>query len=727
MKSNAQEHFSKVDSLTTLAYDAWRFAQQFASLLEDHPLLVYDSALPFSPPQTRLYQHFIPNPTHGVTRTTKTWSPLLLRIPAHEKDDVRYVGISPDGSSIISADSGRELRIWDAITGTNRGDIQGTGLSRPVFCDKGTKIAAIRGGKEIVFWGSDTLRELSSIKIPDDKVFQCFAISADGKRVLAGSWASEGATKVREGHDGAIYLWEIENLTECTLRIEEKQAGVSAVCFSPDGSHFLSGTQRGDVRLWDKVGKEVLSNDGKPFHSEPRAVNQLAWSLDGKRFTASSAVSVRVWDAKTKEQLWNKPISIALTSLCFSPNNEWIACVGNLGKRLDILDAGSGNKVFQNPPQAPIQFAAFSQDSTKLILAKCGDGRPGRDVEVWDVDLVRTRPAATGVQPSNRTVAISPDGRLAAFQGDDTESSHWVRVVDTQTGQNVCESWREPLRAGVSHFVFSGDSSHLGTWGVGSKAVRLFNLKIHQELEPLSNEYQDHPKMIGFSRDGSKLVLATKYDNEVFDLSSTPRESIYHTGDPSSIYSYATLSPDGTRTVYTGQGKALIVEVATSKEHELESYTNRANPAFIFSPDGTLVMAAPQVECQSIEVWHTSDGRRAYDALPTWTDDMEMSKRPPTVFYSDDGTTIIARGATKVAAWEALTGRPKPVDDLREYTVEAGWVCTGFRCPAGEKRRITKLPEDGNWTLVAQRQNMLVFVSTPENELIFLHLQDSHT
>lgn len=39
-----------------LVYDATRFAGTFADSIEEHPLLVYYAALPFTPTSSRLYK-----------------------------------------------------------------------------------------------------------------------------------------------------------------------------------------------------------------------------------------------------------------------------------------------------------------------------------------------------------------------------------------------------------------------------------------------------------------------------------------------------------------------------------------------------------------------------------------------------------------------------------------------------------------------------------------------
>lgn len=49
---------SKHADLLQLVYDGHRFAQYFINTIEEHPLLLYASALPFTPVNTSIYKTF---------------------------------------------------------------------------------------------------------------------------------------------------------------------------------------------------------------------------------------------------------------------------------------------------------------------------------------------------------------------------------------------------------------------------------------------------------------------------------------------------------------------------------------------------------------------------------------------------------------------------------------------------------------------------------------------
>ncbi|KZP17443.1 hypothetical protein FIBSPDRAFT_957250 [Athelia psychrophila] len=99
-----------------LVHDAYRFTQYFANTIIEHPLLIYASALPFTPHDTIVYKTFhntkLPHVTSGID---PTWPPLLQVLLGHV-NSVRSVAFSPDGTKIVSgSDAIMFKRLLDTI------------------------------------------------------------------------------------------------------------------------------------------------------------------------------------------------------------------------------------------------------------------------------------------------------------------------------------------------------------------------------------------------------------------------------------------------------------------------------------------------------------------------------------------------------------------------------------------------------------------------------------
>ena len=83
----------------------------FANPIKEHPLLIYLTALPFTPVNTTLFQEFvkedIPRLVNGYQRM---WSPLLQVLSGHT-GSVNSVACSANGQLIVSGSHNHTVRV----------------------------------------------------------------------------------------------------------------------------------------------------------------------------------------------------------------------------------------------------------------------------------------------------------------------------------------------------------------------------------------------------------------------------------------------------------------------------------------------------------------------------------------------------------------------------------------------------------------------------------------
>jgi WD40 repeat protein len=161
--------------LYQLLYDGHRFAQYFANTIKVHPLLLYTTALPFTPTNTSIFKKFyhsgLPKVVCGVD---KMWSPELLQLQGHD-GQVNSVAFSPDGSKIISGSDDKTIRVWDASTGIEmlpplRG--HDGSISSVAFSPDGSKIISGSSDKTIRVWDASTgIEMLPPLRGHDDLRF----------------------------------------------------------------------------------------------------------------------------------------------------------------------------------------------------------------------------------------------------------------------------------------------------------------------------------------------------------------------------------------------------------------------------------------------------------------------------------------------------------------------------------------------------------------------------
>jgi WD40 repeat protein len=224
--------------------DAWRFAQTYGTLIEEHPLLVYASALPFTPITSTIYQLFHDPFTYltVVGGFQQSWSALLHVISVNS---VRSVAFSPDGTRIVSGSYDNTVRVWDTVSGAEA-------------------LPPLRGHESWV---------------------NSVAFSPDGTRIVSGS------------HDDTVRVWDTVSGAEALLPLRGHESEVNSVAFSPDGTRIVSGSDDGTVRVWDTVsGAEALP----PLRGHESWVISVAFSPDGTRIISRSHDNiVCVWDTAT--------------------------------------------------------------------------------------------------------------------------------------------------------------------------------------------------------------------------------------------------------------------------------------------------------------------------------------------------------------------------------------------------------------------------------------------
>ena len=221
VQTSSQSH----TDLQQLVYDGHRFGQYFANTIKEHPLLIYTTALPFTPTNPSFFKTFyrsgLPKVVCGVD---KIWSPGLIQLQGHDHR-VNSVALSLDGSKIVSGSSDKTIRVWDASTGIE-------------------VLPPIRGGD----W-------ISSV-----------AFSPDGSKIISGSG------------DRTIRVWDASTGNKVYPPLRGHDDSVLSIAFSPDGSKILSGSDDNTIRIWDaSTGDGMLP----PLRGHDKGIISTSFSSDG--------------------------------------------------------------------------------------------------------------------------------------------------------------------------------------------------------------------------------------------------------------------------------------------------------------------------------------------------------------------------------------------------------------------------------------------------------------
>jgi WD40 repeat protein len=234
----------------------------------------------------------------------------------------------------------------------------------------------------------------------------CLAVSADGRRALAGL------------SDGTLALWDLETGTRLRTFDIGQRGEVLSVTFSADGQRALSGGSPNAgtaLTLWDvETGQAVRSypNSDDPLKSPLHWGCCFALSPSG-RYVAAEAYTRPLDPGDTAEQcmvLWAadgksaRRLKVCPRAAAFTPDGKQLLCAQADARRgwLQAWDVEDGKVMAPQPVRKALLpglcdsgLAVFSPDARLLVTASgfqdCGWGQGGDSlvVKLWDVTTGR--------------------------------------------------------------------------------------------------------------------------------------------------------------------------------------------------------------------------------------------------------------------------------------------------------------------------------------------------
>lgn len=508
-----------------------------------------------------------------------------------------------DGKRLVSGDLAGSVHVWHQVGGAWQkahalvvdpplADLpdcpQALSLALP---DDGTRLAVCsRGASEVKVWNLATGESVPRrLQAGAGRRLGCVAISPDGKTVVAGFRAADGAA--------GLLVWDLAAPEPHSARVMKMQA-VRDVRFSPTGDlmicclgggfqlvrlaggRSMPGIQRvngdsaffgldqrlfapgkgGTLQAWDTVFAPEMSVDrvrllAELKHPAVKADSEpagpAAGDATGQRIALAAKHIVAFWDLHAVEKLILPGHARGVTALAASIDGKLLASAGRDGT-VRVWHAGTG-KLMQVlvAEKKPVRAVTFAADGTTLaVLAE--DGRLRLfDGATWK----ELASVATDVAPAT-AAAFGPDGLLvvAGQRGIQT----WRVTVKREAGERraTLAPAQRPTLAPVDSLALRPDGQRLA-W-VSSETVFLWDMANDRALPPLGAGAV-RPAGLTFTPDGERIVVLEKNGRaETWSLADNkPIRTLG--GDHAFVEGAAALSRDGNW--LAGSGSATEVHI----------------------------------------------------------------------------------------------------------------------------------------------------------------------
>ncbi|WP_264051656.1 toll/interleukin-1 receptor domain-containing protein [Mycobacterium parmense] len=354
---------------------------------------------------------------------------------------INVVAFSPDGERVATGRNDGSVQLWEVATGAQLGQTMTghtAGVTAVAFSPDGGQIATASLDKTLRLWNANVGQ---AIRGPADDL----QFSPDGKRVAAAGDAIvaqwdvasgqlhtpivpggatgkhfrfvDGGRIVTAADDGTVQLWNASTGQPASppVHIDVPQGAVR-FAFSGDGRSLATGegeSPSGAIRLWDVATGRAL---GRPMTVDPQTggVDRLAFSPDGRRLAAGYGDGLRLWNVDTTDldgpvMSTSRSLNV-VASLAF--NREGTILAAGLGDgAVDLWNLTTRKPLPQSPLRGHTsQVLGVAFGTGNQLVSGAIDG----SVRLWDTSTATPTAAPLASSDVITSVALSPDGRLAA-------------------------------------------------------------------------------------------------------------------------------------------------------------------------------------------------------------------------------------------------------------------------------------------------------------------------
>ncbi|HKB39714.1 MAG TPA: tetratricopeptide repeat protein, partial [Gemmataceae bacterium] len=433
----------------------------------------------------------------------------VATVKAHA-DLIYHLAWSPDGTRFASTSANDFfVSIWNAVSkklvlGPLR---HSHGITAIAWEPGGQRLATGSMDETVKIWNTTTGSEDVTLR---------------GNRIAITSLAWGPGARLASGGDFGMRVWNSVRDQESNV-LPSQGMRATAVAWSPDGKRLASGSDDGQVRIWDPASRTVVrtlqAHDRRRILPQFGLIRSLAWSPDGTHLaTAGLDGAARVWEVATGQEVFALPADHgSVWSVAWSPDGSRLAAGSQDGTiriveglhqtpRLTVIKAHELRRLGSGGEHG-VRTLAWSPHGDRLASG----GTDGL-VKFWDPVRGTELGRMPGQQAWILSVSWSPDGKRIACATSNRLVISWEVATDQKPlimrGHNDF----------VDALVWSPDGTRLASAGIDN-SVRVWDPLTGEEafvLRGSSGMFHD----VSWSTDGAQLAAASN-DGQIWIWDAT--------------------------------------------------------------------------------------------------------------------------------------------------------------------------------------------------------------
>jgi WD40 repeat protein len=635
-----------------------------------------------------------PSSTDRILRIIYRGSEHRLSIPEDENECSGAIVFSPDGKRFLTYGNNELLCLRDARDGR---------LVAKVACKSGSVTAAklSRNGDLIALGAEDGTAIVWTVGSSEKpRRFQ-----GHRGKITDLAFMDDEKSFVTVSSDNSARVWEVATGKELAT-MENSQNAFASVSVLAQSHRILTldseepATERGVATVVDAESGKIVSRIALPSQSQgvPADITSITFSRAGDRVLVNGGSgSPTIFDLPDGKTVMSVPTESFGVQAVLSPNGRQLALKtsllnsdGQSHSRIDISEV-SGNALRSIPLADEIEGdLGFSPDGKfvtlgqrrwsaetveewslagngiepdfsysprgKLLASVSKTAVPDDPLQnaaaIWNPRTGTVNAMLRGDTGPVATMAISPDGKLAAVAFDDGSIKLWDPSTGRQIGiiDHLKGSTGEDLPGvHIRCLAFAPDGNRL-VLADDSDMLHVWN--VPERTETASVAGPSNTRLIRFSPDGRFLAASGNSDDNAFRLWDAASLKALPAPDWRSAYSYNlpfAFSPDGRYLVGTSAGdQAFVFETATGKiVGTLRGHSSRVT-GVAYSPNGERIATVSGDD--KIHLWDSATF--AETVIPTG-----YGPGINDVVFSADGRTLaVASEHNAIGIWDIERG-----------------------------------------------------------------------